>query len=210
MTDAASPDAPAPPDDEAGPIAALDDRRTGGGARRLLLHADRVEAVVDGALAQRLALSEVARVRLTVEPAGGGAQIVCRVSGAGREIAFGSFTREGPGRWRNNAVAFRRFAIALHEALIARGSGAAFEEGHSLGLRLGLSAAGLVMLAGAVAFTGWMALVEESAILAVAGLPFAAIGGMLAWTFRPGRPARYDPAAMAASLRAQETRQAGG
>jgi hypothetical protein len=60
-----------------------------------------------------------------------------------------------------------------------------FVEGQSLGFRVIMALLGASMAALALFFMGWFALVEESALLAVAGFPFLLIGGSLAWVFRP-------------------------
>lgn len=184
------------------PIAEMTDRR---GAfarpRRIRLYADRLEAEEDGRLAARLSLAAIAELRLTVEPAGRNAQVVARAFGpGGAKIAFGSLSAAGPGRWENNATAFRSVAVALLERLGAQEAQPRCEEGPRLSTRLGLAGAGLAIALAGLAYLGWMAAVEESAILALIGLPFIAMGAMLGWTFRPAPARPFDPADMARRL----------
>lgn len=187
-------------------IARLDDRRTATPARReVSLYPDRIEAVADGRIEQRIGLDDIDTVRISVEPAGRDIQILCRVHGAGRTIAMGSLTRESAARWTPNALEFRRFVIALHETVRGRGE-IRFVEGAPLSARLPMCAlAVLVALAGLV-FTGWMWAVRENAIMGIAGLFIAGGGFYAGWVFRPVKPVPYDPADMIANLHAQIAR----
>jgi len=192
----------APDDAETPPLATLDDRRGAFAPEAALaLYSDRIEVLRGGALAFRADLAALAELRLNVEPAGREVQIVCRMRFAdGRSLAFGSRRAEGPGRWLNNAPAFQAFAPVLLARLAEQAPGAIYEEGPRRSTRMALAAAGLVMAAAGVAFTVYMALVRESAILALIGLPFTALGGAVVWVFRPVAPGPFDPADMAQRL----------
>ncbi len=183
-------------------LAEMSDRR---GAfarpRRVRLYSDRLEVEEEGRLAARLSLTAVTELRLTVEPAGREAQVVARAFGpGGTKIAFGSLSAAGPGRWENNSAGFRSVAVALLEQLAAQETPTRCEEGPRLSTRLGLAGAGLALAIAGLGYLGWMAAVEESAILAIIGLPFIALGAMLAWIFRPAPAQPFDPADMAKRL----------
>lgn len=157
------------------------------------LHADRLEAWNGATLERRILLDQVVEVRLSVEPAGPQTRVVCRVSGPQGEIVFSSRRAETSG-WVDNVRDFQRVLVALHTQLAPRAGQVRFVEGQSLTLRLALSGAGIAILAAAVGFSAYMALAQGNIVLAFAGAPFAVVGAALAWTFRPGRPAPYDPA----------------
>jgi len=184
------------------PLASMDDRRSAfAPARRVTLYDDRLEAAAQGAVRFRGRLGDVVEVRLNVEPAGRDAQVVCRLGFSdGRAFAFGSRSAQSPGRWSNNAVEFQAFTPALLSRLAAIAPDAVYEEGPRLSTRLALAAAGVALALGGLAFAGYMALERESALLALIGLPFTAMGVMIAVLFRPARPAPFDPADMARRL----------
>ncbi len=161
-------------------------------AQTLTLYADRLESWTEDRLVRRIALSDVTQVRLAVEMAGSQSQVVCRVTGPAGDIVFGS-RRAQKGGFDDNVVAFQTLMVALHEALRPRFDQLSFVEGQSMGFKLIMAGLGVTMAAIALAFMGWFALVEESALLTVAGFPFLVIGGYLAWMFRPTAPLHYDP-----------------
>ncbi|XBQ17225.1 MAG: hypothetical protein ABL308_04945 [Oceanicaulis sp.] len=163
--------------------------------RTVSVYADRIELSEAGRLVKRIPVEAAQSVRLTVEPAGSETQVVCRVRAASGEIAFGSRSAKGAG-WTDNALAFQAALVAVHRVLEPRWGEVAFLEGQTLGFRLAMTAAGITVASGAAAFSGYMLVVRESALLGLIGLPFAVAGGYLAWLFRPGRPAPYDPAAL--------------
>lgn len=175
------------------PLASINDRRSAFGPdQRVILHADRLESWTDDQLGRRMALEAITQVRLSVEIAGQDKQVVCRVSGLSGEIAFGS-RRARTGGHDDNVTEFQTLMVALHRALEPRFDAVSFVEGQSLGFRLIMAGLGAAMAALAIGFMAWFALVQQSALLAVAGFPFALIGGSLAWVFRPMRPLPYDP-----------------
>ncbi len=176
------------------PLARLKDRRNPiNPARDVVLYADRIEWVENGKLERRIALEAVASVRLSVELAGQQSQVVCRVGGPSGEIVFGSRKAVSPGVWEDNALDFQTLLVRVHESLRPRFDAVRFTEGQTLGFRLAMGGIGVVMTSMAISYMGWMMLKEQSAMMALAGLPFAAIGGYLAYVFRPGRPVPYDP-----------------
>lgn len=176
------------------PIARLSDRRNPiNPGREVILYPDRIEWVEGEKLERRLALDAISTVRLSVELAGQQSQVVCRVSGASGEIVFGSRKAVSPGVWEDNALEFQTLLVRVHESLRPRFDAVRFTEGQTLGFRLLMGGIGVVMTSMAVSYMGWMMLKEQSAMMALAGLPFAAIGGYLAYVFRPGRPVPYDP-----------------
>ncbi|MFW5661433.1 MAG: hypothetical protein ACOC05_08605 [Oceanicaulis sp.] len=182
--------------DPRNPRAEITDRRNPLEPERTVsVLSDRIEVSEAARLVRRIALADVAAVRLTVEPAGRETQVVCRVTGPSGEIAFGSRSAKGAG-WTDNALEFRAALVALHRALEPRWGEVAFLEGQTLGFRLAMTAAGVAVAAAAAGFAGYMMIVRESALLGLIGLPFAVAGGYLAWLFRPGRPAPYDPAGL--------------
>ncbi|MFP4519658.1 MAG: hypothetical protein ACLFQ5_09390 [Oceanicaulis sp.] len=156
------------------------------------LHADRLEAWAPDGLERRIALEQVTEVRLSVEPAGPQSRVVCRVTGPDGEIVFSSYRAEKSG-WSDNALAFQRLLVALHRQLAARAGAVRFVEGQSLKFRVIMSAAGGAILAAALAFSAYMLIDRSNLVLALAGAPFMVVGAALAWAFRPGRPAPYDP-----------------
>lgn len=178
-------------------------------ARRLALFADRLEWREDATLVRRIALEQVRQVRLSVEMAGQQTQVVCRVTGPAGEIVFGSRRATSPGVWADNALEFRGFLVDLHAALRPHFSQIGFVEGQSMGFRVIMSGIGAVLAILGVMFAGWMMLIEASAMLAVAALPFVAIGGYLAWLFRPGFPVPYDPEGLIERFRAAMETDAG-
>lgn len=185
------------------PIARLSDRRNPiHPGRDVILYADRIEWVEGDKLERRLALDAISSVRLSVELAGQQSQVVCRVSGASGEIVFGSRKAVSPGLWEDNALEFQTLLVRVHESLRPRFDAVRFTEGQTLGFRLLMGGIGVVMTSMAVSYMGWMMLKEQSAMMALAGLPFAAIGGYLAYVFRPGRPVPYDPEGLVTRFKA--------
>lgn len=179
------------------PLAQITDQRNAlRPVRQIMLYADRIEWVEEGRLERRIALDAVNGVRLSVEMAGAQSQVVCRVSGPSGEILFGSRRAVSLSDWQDNALEFQTLLVALHEALRPRFGTVRFTEGQTLGSRLILGGVGVAMTSMAISYMGWMMLNEQSAMLALAGLPFAALGGYLAFAFRPGRPVPYDPEAL--------------
>jgi len=128
--------------------------------------------------------------------AGAQSQVVCRVNGPSGEILFGSRRAVSLSDWEDNALDFQSLLVALHEELRPRFDSVRFTEGQTLGSRLILGGIGVVMASMAISYIVWMLLNAQSAMLALAGLPFAALGGYLAYAFRPGRPVPYDPGAL--------------
>ncbi|WP_440958410.1 hypothetical protein ACFELO_14125 [Oceanicaulis sp. LC35] len=176
------------------PIARLKDRRNPiNPAREVILYPDRIEWVESGKLERRIALDAVSSVRLSVELAGQQSQVVCRIGGPSGEIVFGSRKAVSPGVWDDNALEFQTLLVRVHESLRPRFDGVRFTEGQTLGFRLLMGGIGVVMTSMAISYMGWMLLKSDNTMLALAGLPFAVIGGYLAFVFRPGRPVPYDP-----------------
>jgi len=161
------------------------------------LYPDRIESWNGSTLERRIALDLVTSVRLAVEMGGEQSLVVCRVTGPSGEIAFSSRRAEGSG-WVDQALEFQRLLVAVHKALEPRGGEVAYLEGQSLTFRLIMSGAGSALLAAALGFSGYMLLVQGNGVLALAGAPFALVGGALAWVLRPGRPVPYDPARLVA------------
>lgn len=179
------------------PIAQITDQRNAlRPARQIILYADRVEWVEEGRLERRIALDTVTGVRLSVEMAGAQSQVMCRVTGPSGEIVFGSRRAVSLSDWEDNALEFQSLLVALHKALQPRFGAVRFTEGQTLGSRLILGGVGVAMASMAISYMVWMGLNAQSAMLALAGLPFAALGGYLAFAFRPGRPVLYDPEAL--------------
>lgn len=179
------------------PIAQITDQRNAlRPARQIILYADRVEWVEEGRLERRIALDTVTGVRLSVEMAGAQSQVMCRVTGPSGEIVFGSRRAVSLSDWEDNALEFQSLLVALHKALQPRFGAVRFTEGQTLGSRLILGGVGVAMASMAISYMVWMGLNAQSAMLALAGLPFAALGGYLAFAFRPGRPVPYDPEAL--------------
>jgi len=175
------------------PLAVMTDRRNPfSPVLTLKLYADRLEVWAGETLSRRVALEAVEQLRLAVEMAGQQSQVVCRVTGAGGEIVFGS-RRAQAGAFEDNVAEFQGLLVALHTALRPRFDQVRFVEGQSLGFRVIMALLGAAMAGLALFFIGWFALVQESALLAVAGFPFLLIGGSIAWMFRPVRPLAYDP-----------------
>lgn len=182
------------------PIIMLEDRRSAvARTRTVSLFGDRLDLSDRGTLAKRIDLSAITEVRLTVEPAPGagtGALVVCRVRAGASEIAFGSRRLKPDGGWSDEGYAFRKTIIALHTALRPRARDIAFREGPSFRTRLILFSAGLAMIIGALSFAGYMLLDRQAGLLAVMGVPFALIGGAIAWMYRPRPDQSYDPEAL--------------
>jgi hypothetical protein len=189
-------------------IARLDDRRKPGTpAREVRLWPDMIETVSDGRLETRIALDHVRHVRISVEPAGREAQVVCRVRGRGVTLSFGSLSRQGVSKWINNAANYRTFLIAVLDAVKDR-TDVRFLDGPSLWSRLKISGiAALVALSG-LGFMVWMWAARGNPVMALAGLAVLAAGAYGAWVFRPRKARRFDPEEMIASLRAQAARSA--
>lgn len=185
------------------PLARMTDRRNPvQPERQVILYGDRLEWAEGERLERRIALEAVASVRLSVELAGQQSQVVCRVGGPSGEIVFGSRRAVSPGVWTDNALEFQTLLVRLHEALKPRFDTVRFTEGQTLGFRLLMGGIGVVMTSMAVSYMVWMMLKEASAMMALAGLPFAVIGGYLAFVFRPGRPVPYDPEGLITRFRA--------
>jgi len=175
-------------------LSQMEDRRNSLHPNRdVRLFADRIEWLERGKLVRRIALDQVRQVRLSVEIAGQQTQVVCRVQGPSGEIVFGSRRTVSPGVWEDNALAFQNILVGLHQSLRFRFDAVRFVEGQSLGFKLITSGLGVTMATLALGFSGFMMMVQENAVLTFASLPFAVIGGYLAWMFRPGRPVLYDP-----------------
>jgi len=160
--------------------------------RTVRLFEDRLEWVEDNKLVRRLAFNQIRQVRLSVEMAGQLSQVVCRISGAEGEIVFGSRSVVSPGVWDDNALDFQTLLVAIHSQLEPHEDQIAFLEGQTLQSRLIFSGVGLTMASAAIGYMTWILINGQSTMLAIAGLPFAVIGGYLAYVFRPGRPVPYD------------------
>lgn len=182
-----------------GARAVLYDRRRAGGPERIIaLHDDRIELAENGAVRTRIALEDVACVRMSVAPVlSGGHAVHCEITAPdGRSIRCASLSAQGPLRWTNNAPAFMAFTAALHAALADRAGETAFIEGQPLWLRLAVCAAGL-LLALATGAGLALAIGDGALILGFACALGVVTGLALAWAFRPVRPAPYDPGAYA-------------
>ncbi|MEO1039108.1 MAG: hypothetical protein AAFX09_06140 [Pseudomonadota bacterium] len=178
-------------------LATLYDKRSHfAGERALHLFDDRIEVTRNGRVETRLPLSTITQIRMSVEPAGGGVQVLCRARAGDQSLALGSLTSVGPRRWANNAPAFKAFVTALHRALASRGGEVEFVEGQPLALRLVVSAVGLAMTVGALFAGHHFFIVRENPVLGFVAGPFLLIGLALIWAFRPVRPAPYDPEAL--------------
>jgi hypothetical protein len=187
-------------------IARLEDRRkSGGGLREVQLWPDMIETVTGGHLETRIALDHVRHVRISVEPAGREAQVVCRVRGQGVTLAFGSLTRQGVSKWTNNAVHYRAFLIALLERVKDR-TDVRFLDGPSLWSRLKICGIAMLVALSGLAFTIWMWADRGNPLMALAGLAVLGAGAYAAWVFRPRKARRFDPDQMIVSLRAQAAR----
>lgn len=185
------------------PLAALDDRRPASASdRQIRLYADRIETLAEGRVDRRINIAAVREVRVSVEPAGRDVQVLLTVSGEGRAIAGGSLSHAGPGRWRNNAVDFREFAITVLKLLKAR-TDVRFLEGSTLGARLPICLIAAAAALAALGFAGWALGPGESAALGLGGLALALGAGWTGWVFRPRGAKRFDPETMIASLKAQ-------
>ena len=171
-------------------------------ARTIRLYDDRLEWTEGSKLIRRLPFDQIREVRLSVEMAGQQSQVVCRVQSGSGEIVFGSRRAVKPGVWDDNALDFQTLLVRLHETLRPHFDTVRFTEGQTLGFRLLMGGIGIVMTSMAISYMGWMLLKEQSAMMALAGLPFAVIGGYLAFVFRPGRPVPYDPEGLITRFRA--------
>lgn len=169
--------------------------------RRIVVFDDRLEAWTGETLERRITLGAVSQVRLAVEMAGTLTQVVCRVAGPSGEIVFGSRRAENGG-FADNAAEFKAVLVDVHRALEPFQGQVRFVEGQSLGFRFIMSGLGLVMAGMAAAIIGYFFLVEGSAMLAFAGVPFLVIGGYLAWVFKPTGPVAYDPDGLVARFSA--------
>ena len=176
----------------------LDRRRAGGPERTIALHDDRIELSEHGALRTRIALEDVARVRMSVAPVlSGGHAVHCEITASdGRSIRFASLSADGPGRWTNNAPAFMAFTARLNGALSPRAGEVEFVEGQPLRLRITVCAAGLALAMAAGA--GLVLAFRHSTLIPGLACGLGVITGLaLAWAFRPVAPAPYDPQAYA-------------
>jgi hypothetical protein len=188
------------------PIARLSDRRKAAPApREVRLWPDMIETVRGCSLETRIALDHVRHVRISVEPAGREAQVVCRVRGPGATLSFGSLSREGISSWTNNAVNYRTFLIALLERVKDRPD-VRFLDGPSLWSRLKISGIAALAALSGLAFMVWMWADRGNPFMALAGLAVLAAGAYGAWVFRPRKAKRFDPGQMIVSLRAQAAR----
>lgn len=186
-------------------LATMSDRRNPLSAPKCVtLFDDRLECWTGETLERRIALDQVAQVRLSVEMAGTLTQVVCRVTGPSGEIVFGS-RKANNGAFDDNAAEFTPLLVAVHRALKPRADAVKFLEGQSMGFRLIMSGLGLVMALLAAGIVGYFLLVEESAMLAFAGFPFLLIGGYLAWVFKPAGPVKYDPEGLIERFSKSET-----
>jgi hypothetical protein len=187
-------------------IARLQDRRkAASAAREVRLWPDMIETVTGGRLETRIALDHVRHVRISVEPAGREAQVVCRVRGQGVTLSFGSLTRQGVSKWTNNAANYRTFLIAVLEAVKDR-TDVRFLDGPSLWSRLKISGIAALAALSGLGFMVWMWADRGNPLMALAGLAVLAAGAYGAWVFRPRKARRFDPGQMIASLRAQAAR----
>lgn len=179
---------------EAAPLSQLHDRRSlSQPLATISLFADRLEMRDAEKLIQRIALSEITSVRMAVEMAGQGRQIICQIRTDKTEMKLGSQRPLGVTSWENNAVNFRQFLLDLHEILITLPQPIRYVEGQSLKLRLIITAVGLAMIIGGIGFGYWAFLDQGLSFLTLMALPFMALGGMMASSFRPSRPFPYDP-----------------
>lgn len=156
---------------------------------------DRIEAWSEGKLSHRIVFDSVTQVRLSVEMAGSQTQVVCRVKSAHTEISFASRRAVGQG-YGDQVLEFQNLMVKLHQALLGFGEKIQYVEGQTLKFRLIMTGFGLMMATAALMVMGYFLMVTTSPLLAVAGFPFAIIGGTLAWMFRPARPIPYDPKAL--------------
>lgn len=163
--------------------------------RRIALWPDRLEESADGTLVTRLALDAVREVRLSVEPSGIGAkdpaQIICRVSGAGRTVSFSSLRSTGILKWENQADRFALFLRALHGVLKTQ-DGVAYVEGAPLPAKLKAFVPALAVGLAGTALALWAFTVGQ-VITGLIGLVLAVTGGYSAWIFRPTGEKPYDP-----------------
>ncbi|KPP82108.1 MAG: hypothetical protein HLUCCA04_05100 [Oceanicaulis sp. HLUCCA04] len=175
----------------------LDDCRSAASpARQIILWPDRLEETAEGTLVRRIALETIEEVRLSVEPSGIGAkdaaQIICRVSGGGKTIAFSSLRSTGILKWENQADRFAVFLRSLHGTLTDR-EGVAYIEGAPLTARLKAFLPALLIAMTGVAIALW-GLTAGQIITGLIGLVLAVAGGYSAWVFRPMAEKPYDPA----------------
>ena len=179
------------------PLDSLDDCRSAASPlRQITLWPDRVEETAEGTLVRRIAMETIEEVRLSVEPSGIGAkdaaQIICRVSGGGKTIAFSSLRSAGILKWENQADRFALFLRSLHAAL-QENADIAYIEGAPLTARLKAFLPALVIGLTGIGIALW-GLTAGQIITGLIGLVLAVAGGYSAWVFRPMAEKRYDPA----------------
>ena len=186
------------------PLAQMQDRRQlGHPLRDIHLFEDRIEAWSESKLSARLSLDAIKEVRMAVEMAGQDRQIICDIQTATGQLTLGSLYPNGIRTWHNNAVDFRAFLLALHQALADQPQDIAYVEGQSLRLRLILTGTGLALAGLGLGFAAWVFAQHGWHWLSLIPLPFVTLGGMLAWSFRPNRPKPYDPKGLIENFKGQ-------
>lgn len=151
----------------------------------------------DGEWGGDMPFDTVREVRLTVETAGGGSQVVCRVTDmAGREAVFGSMRWIGAGRWESAADTFQILLRGLHASLLPHAQTIRFVEGRSVAFRTAIFLSGAILTAIGAIFFVLLFLMRENPFGLLLVAPVAA--GI--WLMRlcwPRAPAPYDPQAYA-------------
>ena len=171
-----------------------EDRRGGQAERAHLALEDGALTVRDaaGSVRHSLPLSRIRTIRLSVEPAGQGRQVVCRVSDGAQTVCFGSQRWLGPGRWKMNAVTFQTLLAELHTGLRPYRDAVDFLEGPSRRTLGALCLTGLAVFALSLASFVQLFILQENRY-GLALLPGVLIGLWMVRTFWPKRPVPYDP-----------------
>jgi hypothetical protein len=152
-----------------------------------------VQAGPDDAAPIEIRLTDIRQVRLAVEMAGQGGQVVCYVQSQDqRQLVFGSMAFKSAGVWENNIETFQPLLEDLHRALEPHDANIRYVEGQSLAFRAMLFAFGIILTA--LSLPGFLYLffgMQNRAALFM--LPAPILGIWLVRHFRPKAPEAYDP-----------------
>ena len=174
----------------------LTDKRNAAAAA--LTHTIEGEALIveteSGDQLKRIEAASIRQIRLAVEMAGQGSQVVCRVTDdSDGETVFGSMAWRAPGSWDNNGRAFSELLTALHMMTAPFDADIRYLEGQSLTFVLTMFVLGALLAGVSVFFFVFLFLVEENAAGLALILP-GILGGWLMRLFWPRGPKTYDPA----------------
>ncbi|MHA6287837.1 hypothetical protein [Maricaulis sp. CAU 1757] len=171
----------------------IDQRRGEAGPSEVSVQAGQLVRKGPGGPEHTLRLADIVEIRLSVDRAGRGSQIVCGVTDRlGRTLSFASMRWTGAGDFEPNALTFKALLGELHGALTDRHDDIRFVEGPPTGQLMRYFGLASALTLASLAGFAWIFLAQENryGLLLV---PLIMLGGWLMRVFRPRSERRYDP-----------------